>query len=84
MALRYSFPDLKPVCCSMSSSHCCFLTWVQVSQEGGQVIWYSHLFQNFSQFVVIYTVKGFSIVKQKWMFFWNSLAFSMIQQMLAI
>ena len=37
------------------------------------------------QFVVIHTVKGFGIVnKQKHMFFWNSLAFSMIQQMLAI
>ena len=60
----YSFPDLEPVCCSMSSSHCCFLTWVQVSQEGGQVVWYSHLFQNFSQFIVIHTVKGFGIVNK--------------------
>ena len=48
-------------------------------------VWYSHLFQNFPQFIVIPTVKGFGIVnKQKEMFFWNSLAFSMIQQMLAI
>ena len=46
--------------------------------------WYSYLFQNFPQFIVIHTVKGFSIVKQKEMFFWNSLAFSMIQQMLVI
>ena len=37
----YSFPDLEPVCCSMSSSNCCFLTWIQVSQEAGQVAWYS-------------------------------------------
>jgi len=33
--------------CSMSSSNCCFLTCIQVSQEAGQVVWYSHLFQNF-------------------------------------
>ena len=31
----------------MSSSNCCFLTCIQVSQEAGQVVWYSHLFQNF-------------------------------------
>ena len=31
----------------MSSSKCCFLTSIQVSQETGQVVWYSHLFQNF-------------------------------------
>ena len=55
----YSFPDLEPVCCSMSSSNCCFLTCIQISQEAGQVVWYSHLFKNFPQFVVIHTVKGF-------------------------
>ena len=48
----------------MSSSNCCFLTCIQVSQESGQVIWYSHLFQNFPQFIVIHTVKGFGIVKK--------------------
>ena len=58
-----SFPIWK-VCCSMSSSNCCFLTCVQVSQEAGQVIWYSHLFQNFPQFIVIHTVKGFGIVNK--------------------
>ena len=58
-----SFPDLEPVCCSMSGSNCCFLTCIQISQEAGQVVWYSHLFQNFPQFVVIHTVKGFGIVK---------------------
>ena len=47
----------------MSSSNCCFLTCTQVSQEAGQVVWYSHLFQNFPQFIVIHTVKDFSIVK---------------------
>ena len=45
----------------MSSSNCCFLTCIQISQEAGQVVWYSHLFQNFPQFIVIHTVKGFGI-----------------------
>ena len=60
----YSFPDLKSVCWSMSSSNCCFLTCIQISQETDQVVWYSHLFQNFPQFVVIHTVKGFGIVNK--------------------
>ena len=46
----------------MSNSNCCFLTCIQISQEAGQVVWYSHLFQNFPQFVVIHTVKSFGIV----------------------
>ena len=48
----------------MSSSNCCFLTSIQVSQETGQVVWYSHLFQNFPQFIVIHIVKGFGIVNK--------------------
>ena len=48
----------------MFSSNCCFLTRIQVSQEAGQVVWYSHLFQNFPQFVVIHTVKGFDTVNK--------------------
>ena len=48
----------------MSSSNCCFLTCIQVSQEAGQVVWYSHLFQKFPQFIVIHTVKGFGIVNK--------------------
>ena len=28
------------------------------------MVWYSHLFQNFPQFVVIHTVKGFSVVNE--------------------
>ena len=60
----YSFHNFEPVCCYMSNSNCCFLTCVQISQEAGQVIWYSHLFQNFPQFVVIHTVKGFVIVNK--------------------
>ena len=58
----YSFPNLEPVCCSMSSSNCCFLTCIQISQNAGQGVWYSHLFSNFPQFVVIHRVKGFGIV----------------------
>ena len=60
----YSFPDLEPVCCSMSSSNCCSLTYIQISQEAGQVAWYSHLLKNFPQFVVIHPVKGFDIVNK--------------------
>ena len=60
----YSFPDLEPVCCSTSSSNCCFLTWIQISQEAGQMVWYSHLLKNFLQFIVIHTVKGFGIVNK--------------------
>ena len=69
----------------MSSSNCCFLTCIQVSQEVGQVVWYSHLFQKFPQFIVIHTVKGFGIANKAEIDpFWISLAFSMIQQMLAM
>ena len=62
--LTYSFPHLEPVCCSMSSSNCWFLTCIQISQGAGQVVWYSHLFQNFPQFVVIHTVTGFAIISK--------------------
>ena len=48
----------------MSGSDCCFLACIQVSHEGGKVIWYSHLFKNFPQFVVIHTVQGFSVVNE--------------------
>ena len=48
----------------MSGSNCCFLTCIQVFQEAGKVVCYSYLFKNFPQFVVIYTVKGFSIVNE--------------------
>ena len=50
------------VCCSMSSSNCCFLTCIQISQEAGQVFWYSHLFKNLP--VVIHAVKGFGTVNK--------------------
>ena len=60
----YSFPNLEQVCFSMSSSNCCFLTCLKISREAGKVVWYSHLFKNFPQFVVIHTVEGFSIVNK--------------------
>ena len=60
----YSFSYLEPVCSSMSSSNCCFLTCIQISQEAGQVVWNSHLFHNFPQFIVIFTVKDFGIVNK--------------------
>ena len=61
-SLEYSFVYLEPVCCSMSSSNCCFLTCIQISQETGQVVWYSHLFQNFP--VSCDPHKGFGIVNK--------------------
>ena len=48
----------------MSSSNCCFLTCIQISQEAGQVVWYFHIIKNFPQFSVIHTVKGFDIVNK--------------------
>ena len=48
----------------MCSFNSCFLTYIQVSPEAGQVVWYSHLVQNFTQFIVIHTVKGFGIVNK--------------------
>ena len=60
----YFFSYLELVCCSMSSSNCCFLTCIQISQEADQVVWYSHLFQNFPQFIVIHIFKGFGVVNK--------------------
>ena len=48
----------------MSGSNCCFLTSIQISQEAGKVVWYFHLFNNFPQFIVIYTVNGFGVVNK--------------------
>ena len=48
----------------MFSSNCCFLICIQISQEAGQMVWYSHLLKNFLHFVVIHTVKGFGIVNK--------------------
>ena len=48
----------------MSNTNCCFLTYIEISQEAGKVIWYSHLFKKNPQFVVIHTVKGFDTVNK--------------------
>ena len=45
-----------------------FLTCVRVSQETGKVVWYSHVFKNFPQFVVIHTIKGFNVVNEAYVF----------------
>ena len=63
-SLDILLPNFEPVSCSMSSSTCCFLTCIQVSQEASKVVWYSHLCKNFPQFVVIHTVKSFSVVPE--------------------
>ena len=70
----------------MQSSNCCFLTCIQIPQEAGQVVWYSQLLKSFPQFVGTHTVKGFGILNKAkvYGFLWNTLAFSMIQQMLSI
>ena len=62
------------------------LACIQISQEAGKMVWYSNLFRNSPQFLVIHKVKRFSIVNKAEVdvFFWNSLAFSMIRWMLAI
>ena len=48
----------------MSSSNCCFLTCIQILKEAGKVVWYSHHFKIFPQFVGIHRVKGFKIVNE--------------------
>ena len=58
------YPILEPFCCSMSGSNHCFLTYIQLSQKAGKVLWYSHLLGNFPQFVVIHTVKGFDVINK--------------------
>ena len=57
---------------------------MQISQKIPKVVWYSHLFKNFPQFVVIHRKALVYSIKKKWILFWNSLAFSMIQQILEI
>ena len=58
---------------------------MQVLWHAGKLVWYSHLFQNFPQFVVIHVVKDFSLVNETEVdVLLNSLAFSMMLHMLAI
>ena len=78
------FPSFKCFSCSVSDSNCHFLTYIQTFQETGKVIWYSHFLKNFPQFVLVHTVKEFSMVSEADRnVFWDSLAFSMIQWTLA-
>ena len=60
----HSFSNLEPVFCSMSSSNCYFLTFIQISQEADKVVCYSYLLKNFPQFVMIHIVKGFGRVNK--------------------
>ena len=62
--LTSTFHSLESVLCSMSSPNCCFLTCIQISQEAGKVVCYSHLLKNSPWFVVIHTIKGFSVVNE--------------------
>ena len=83
--LSHFFPTFKSFSFSVYDSNCRILTYIQTFQETGKVIWHSHFLKNFSQFVVVHTVKGFSIVSEAdGNVFWDSLAFSMIQWMLPI
>ena len=61
--MRYSFPDLEPVHCSMSGSNYFFLVCVQVSHEAGEVV-FLPISNNFLRFAVIHTVKGFGVVNK--------------------
>ena len=68
----------------ISSSNCFVLTCIQISQETGKVVWYSYLFKNFP---VCCDPHSQRLWRSQWSrsrcFFWNSLAFSMIQRMLS-
>ena len=68
----------------MSSCNCCCFTCIQISQEAGEVVWYSHLFQKFPQFVVIHTVKGFGVVNKAELDVFLELSCFYNDQMLAI
>ena len=63
-SLTYSIPDLEPVCCSMSSSNCCFLTCIHIFHKAGKVVWYYRLLKNCPQFAVIHMIKRFRIVNE--------------------
>ena len=60
----YSFLNLESISCSIRGSNCCFLTHIQVSQETDKMVWNSCLSKSFPQFVMIYLVKGYSIVDE--------------------
>ena len=63
----YPFPNLEPVFCLLSSSNCCFLTCIHISQETGQMFWYSHQFKNFPHFVMIH-ISSVQSLSHFWLF----------------
>ena len=56
--------SILQISCSIQGSNCCFLTHIQVSQETGKMVWYSHSFKSFWQFIMNHTVKDFGIVNE--------------------
>ena len=60
----YSFPDLEPVCCSMSGSNRCFLTCIHISQEAGQVVCIPMSLRIFHSLLWSTQVKGFGMVNK--------------------
>ena len=76
--------QFEPVSCSMSGTDCWFFTHIQVSQEAGKVVWYSHLLMNFPQ--LLWSIhSSFSVVSEAEVdVFLEFPCFSMIQRMLAI
>ena len=80
----YSFPNLKPIHCSISGSNCCFFACIQVSQETGKVVWYSHLFQNFPVCCYPHSQRLWHSQQSRSRCFYGTLAFLMIQWMSAI
>ena len=62
------FPYLEPVCCSMSKSNCCFLTYIQISQEADKVVWYSHILKNFPQFAKTLCFSSVQFLSRVWLF----------------
>ena len=70
------FPILNHSVVPCQSCNCCFWTYIQVSQEAGKVVWYSHFFKNFP--VCCDPHKSFTIVNEAeidFFFFWISLLF---------
>ena len=65
-ALKYSFVNHEVIICSMQGSNCCFLARIQVSQETGQMVWYSRFSESFPQSVMIHTVEGWN--RDRWFF----------------
>ena len=61
----YSFSYLEPVCCSMSSSNCCFLTCIWISQEAGQValLHSKYLLTSYFEWVSAWDAKNWLIGK---------------------